>query len=206
MKKRILQSILFIGLTSMFWGCYPDSPDYVDELDIVYTNYDQNYSFPGHMKYAMPDSIVKITGSAATSGSLEFVDSYYAGLVLTRIKSNMAGLGYTLVSDTALADVILFPMAMEVTSTYYYYDYYYYYWGWYYPYYPYYPYSVSTSYTTGTLIMSMIDRRNFTVDGKTRAPWIGIINGLMEGYAAEFPSRMNKAVDQAFHQSQYLHQ
>ncbi len=34
--------------------------------------------------------------------------------------------------------------------------------------------------------------------------WAGIVNGLLEGTSTDFPSRINKSIDQAFTQSAYL--
>ena len=39
---------------------------------------------------------------------------------------------------------------------------------------------------------------------KRRAIWYGIVNGLLEGASADFGSRINKGIDQAFRQSPYL--
>ena len=43
-------------------GCYPEGAEYVEELDLVLTNYDDSYDFSSKTTYAMPDSIIKITG------------------------------------------------------------------------------------------------------------------------------------------------
>ena len=112
----------------------------------------------------------------------------------------MTAYGWTRVEDPDQADLILLPAAWTNTTVVYWYDYwcwyYYYYcgWGWYYP-----PVSVS-SYTTGTLVMTMV------VDGDeyvepTRV-WTGAINGLLSG--VQSGSRINNGIDQAFTQSPYL--
>ena len=41
-------------------SCYPEGPEYVEELDAVYTNYDPEFNFPDQNTYAMPDSIILI--------------------------------------------------------------------------------------------------------------------------------------------------
>lgn len=199
--------MLFLSLSIA--GCYPGGPDYTDEYDIVYTNYDKEFNFTGKKFYAMPDSVVKITGNVIQGDPVSFIKQSYANVILDRIKSNMASRGYTLVSDTALADLILFPAALEVTTTTYYYDYYWdYYYGWYYGgYYGgyYYPYSVSTSYTTGSLFLNLSETKNLNPSNKSRVPWVCIINGLLEGSSTAYSTRINKAIDQAFAQSQYIH-
>jgi len=210
MKKNVkyIFAMLFLSLTMA--GCYPDGPDYVDEYDIVYTNYDENFIFAGKPTYAMPDSVVKITGAATTGDDIEFVNPVYANIILDRIKANMASRGYTLVGNAIIADFVLMPSAIEVTNISYYYDYWGYYYGWYYPpgyggyYYPYYP--MVTSYTTGSLFMTLADNKNQNPTGKNEVVWLGVVNGLLEGSSnTNFQARINKSIDQAFSQSAYLH-
>ena len=189
-------------------GCYPDGPDNVDEYDIVYTNYDQQFSFAGKRTYAIPDSVVKITGAAATGEEVSFINPIYSDLIIARIKSNMDSRGYQLVGNAAIADVVVFPSALEVTNITYYYDYWSYYYGWYYP--PgyggwYYPYPVTTSYTTGTLILSMTYNNHPSPTNRDEVVWLGLVNGLLEGNNSDYPKRINTSIDQAFAQSEYLH-
>lgn len=203
MKKRILQSIMFVAIASMMWGCYPGGPSSYDEFDLVYTNHQKDYSYKGKVNYTMPDKVVKINGD--TSKHI-FVSEPYQSQILARIKSNMAALGYNYVADSTLADFTILPAGLSIDYTYYYY-YYDYWYGWYYPYYGggyYYPYPVTTTYTTGTLFINMIDRKNESPMGKNPAVWVGIVNGLLEG--GNYTNRINKSIDQAFNQSQYLHQ
>jgi len=205
MKKNLQGIIMLVFLSLTMAGCYPDGPDYVDEYDVVYTNYDQDYQFSGKSTYAIPDSVVKITGAAVTGDPVEFVNPAYASIILDRIKQNMTSRGYTLV-DLADADLVIIPSAMEVTNISYYYDYWGYYYGWYYPYGGwYYPYPVVTSYTTGSVIISMIDNTDPNPSDKYRAPWIAIGNGLLEGASTDYAGRIRKMIDQSFEQSQYLH-
>ncbi|HMT28035.1 MAG TPA: DUF4136 domain-containing protein [Bacteroidia bacterium] len=195
MKKNLKSILAMLFLTLTIAGCYPGGPDYADEYDIVYTNYDKDFNFGGKKFYAMPDSIVKITGDVVQGEPLQFIKQVYANTILNRIKSNMASRGYTLVTDTSLADLFLVPSALEVTTTTYYYGYYW----------EYYPYAVSTSYTTGSVIMNLVEKSNSNPSNKNRVVWVGIINGLLEGSSTSYDARINKGVDQAFTQSQYIH-
>ncbi len=207
MKKNVFSLVLtFLVITLA--GCYPDGPEYVDEYDIVYTNHDATFAFGGKGTYSMPDSVVKITGDAVAGDPLVFVSPGYANTILKRIEDNMKNHGYTRVSNQALAELVLFPSAVEVTNISYYYDYWGYYYGWYYPpYYGgwYYPYPVTTSYTTGSLFMTLTDNVNTSPTDKHKVAWIGIANGLLEGASYDFDTRIEKAIDQAFAQSEYLH-
>ena len=74
--------------------------------------------------------------------------------MLEKLKSNMAALGWTPVSNPTDADVVLFPAVWTNTTIYYWYDY----WCWYYPYYCGWGwgYPSVTAYTTGTLVMTLV--------------------------------------------------
>jgi len=199
MKRRFLK-LTFIASLMFLWGCYPDGAEYYEETDIVYTNYEDKFDFKSKGTYSIPDKIVKITGNLIEGEDPEFVKEPYNTQVLTRIQENMTKLGYTKVVDPATADLTLLPAVWTNTTVYYYYDY----WCWYYPYYCgwgwgyYYP-SVS-SYTTGTLLMTLIsDDAQFVEPTNV---WTSAANGLMSGYGDV--TRINNAIDQAFKQSPYL--
>jgi hypothetical protein len=100
------------------------------------------------------------------------------------------------------------PASWETTTIYYYYDYWSYwyggYWGWYYPYYPYYGGGYYDSYSTGTLIWTVIDTDRSLVgaNGNPVFQWTAAVNGILTNvYSA---NRVNKAIDKAFAQSPYL--
>jgi hypothetical protein len=197
MKQKFFTLALIASL-SLIWGCYPDGAEYYEETDIVYTNYDDSYNFGRKGTYSMPDKIVKITGDLQDGEEPEFVKEPQNTQVLQKIESNMSALGYTKAADPANADLVLFPAVWTNTSVYYYYDY----WCWYYPYYCGwgwgYP-SVS-SYTTGTLLMTLVaDGAEYVQPTNV---WTAAVNGLMSGYYDV--SRVNNAIDQAFKQSAYL--
>ena len=152
----------------------------------------------------MPDKIVKITGELQTGGTPEFMNLNYSNQIYSRIRANMSALGYSEVTDTTKADFFILPAALEVTNVSYSYwgDYY----GWYYGYGYYYPYPVVTSYTTGTVMINLVERNTSSPTNKNMVPWIALINGLLEGTSTDYLTRINTTVDQAFKQSDYLHQ
>jgi len=43
MMRKMLRVVLVIFIAGTLWSCYPEGPDYYDDYDIVYTNYDNNY-------------------------------------------------------------------------------------------------------------------------------------------------------------------
>jgi len=140
----------------------------------------------------------------------------------TELKKQLALDGRT-ISDIDLA---VTTTAME--SDYYYTGYYpwngWWYWGWYpywksgslkstnntnYYYYPYYPWGGGTyyAYTTGTILIDMVDVKSIKHDnGEVKIPviWSGIINGLLSGNKTDQANRITKQVNQCFKQSPYL--
>jgi hypothetical protein len=205
MKKAVRTILIFI-LTGTLWGCFKGEPEYYSDYDIVYTNYDNQYNFQGHTSYTIPDRIVKITANVINGDAPQFVNSVYATPMLEKMKSNMDALGYIYTADTAAADLVLFPSSIEVTNISIYWDWWYYYWDWWYYWGWYYPYPIVSSYKTGSLFMNIADRNDISADGKRRIVWTGIINGLLEGPTSDITNRIDKSIDQAFKQSDYLQQ
>lgn len=207
MRKKYISRLL-LALPVLLAACYPQGPDYIDDLDVVYTNHNPNYVFKGKSTYAMPDKIVKITGNAITGDPPKYLSDAVATPILTQIATNMTAMGYTQVDIDSDPDLLLAPSELETTTITYWYDYWGWWWGgyypgWGYPYYPYYPYGgYTTSYTTGTLMMMIIDPNQTSGSGNPLSQWVGAANGVLTySYSA---SRVNKLIDQAFRQSPYL--
>src|SRR6185436_14511577 len=94
-------------------GCYPHGADFVEDYDVVYTNYNSNFNFKSKTKYAIPNKIVKMTGNAITGDPPKYVPDLLAGPMLARMESNMSALGYTKVDISQSPDLILAPAAIE---------------------------------------------------------------------------------------------
>ena len=199
MKKQVTITLLTLGF--LLGGCYPQGPEYVEDLDVVITNHNADYDFNAKGTYAMPDKIVKITGNLSEGDSPVFIPDAIAAQILSQIESNMNDLGYTRVDIDADPDLLLTPASWETTTILYWYDYWYWWWGGYYPGWGYPPVNVST-YTTGTLVMALVDPTIESANGNPIPQWTGAINGLLTGVFD--PIRVNKAIDQAFSQSPYL--
>lgn len=195
MKKKI---IFYLSIMLILGSCYPKGPEYYEDTDVVYTNFDDQYDFSSKGTYSMPDKIVKITGDLKDGADPEYVKEPFNTQMLNKIAANMSALNWTKTENPANADLVLFPAVWTNTTVYYWYDY----WCWYYPYYCGwgwgYP-SVS-SYTTGTLLMTLVADGDDYIE-PTRV-WTGVANGLLSG--AYNTSRVEKAIDQAFDQSPYL--
>jgi hypothetical protein len=195
MKKK---TIFYLSIIVLLGSCYPEGMEYYEDSDIVYTNYDDQFNFANQGTYSIPDKIVKLEGDLGDGEAPEFVKEPYNTQMLERIKSNMETLGWEETEDPASADLVLFPAVWTNTTIYYWYDY----WCWYNPYYCGWGWGYPTvsSYTTGTLLMTL------TVDGEDYIEpsrvWTAAVNGLVSG--SFNASRVNKAIDQAFAQSSYL--
>jgi hypothetical protein len=198
MKRKL---IYMLGFLVILVSCYPQGPEYYEEMDVVYTNYDESFDFTSQRTYSMPEKIVKITGNIIQGENPEFVKEPYNTQILDQIQSLMSELGWTRAEDPQQADVLLIPVSWKNTTVYYWYDYwcwwypYYCGWGWYYPSYP-----VSSSVTSGTLVMSLVADGDEYIEPSV--VWTSAINGLLSG--SYDVSRINRAIDQAFEQSPYL--
>jgi hypothetical protein len=202
MKRGFL---FLLCLTSLFilWGCYPQGPDYAEEMDVVLTYHNDTYDFVSKATYAMPSRIVKITGSVIEGEEPDFIPDAAAQKILAMIEENMDALGWERVDTvTEDPDMLLLPASWETEYIVMYNDYWYWYWGGYYPYWGYPPYYYYSSYSTGTLLMSLIDPDEVSTNGNPVVQWSGAINGILTGtYDA---TRINTAIDKAFNQSPYL--
>jgi hypothetical protein len=183
-------------------GCYPQGPEYAEDLDLVITYHKDDYDFQSKGKYAMPDKIVKITGNLVAGDEPSYIPDAVATAILTMIENNMTELGWERVELGENPDMLLTPASWETTTILYYYDYWYWWYGGYYPgwggYYP----AYVTTYSTGTLIMGLVDPEAVAANGNPVVQWSGALNGVLTGYYDA--NRISKGIDQIFDQSPYL--
>jgi hypothetical protein len=209
-KRGKLNSIIFLFILA---GCSPKGAEYVDELDLVFTNYASNFDFQSKNTYAISDSVIKITGEFFEdpgSGKPSMVSPIYANVIVAEVKKNMEAYGWTLVDKNNNPDVIILNSAMTTTNIYYWYDWAY--WGWWYPgynpgwgwYYPgYYP-GYVTGYRSGSVFTQMVDAKPTGTIDVIPVVWTSIYNGLAEGSSVEISARIASAIGRAFAQSPYL--
>lgn len=195
-------------------GCYPKGAEYIEELDLVYTNYYNQFDFQAQNTYAIPDSVIKITGDAINDpdgdGKPQYISAANSKVILDQVNKNMSDFGWTRVNKFNNPDVILLVSSMTTTNIYYYYDWWYWDWwyggwyGWYYPccYYP--PYV--TGYRSGSVLVQMIAPKGVAQGDNLPVVWTSILNGLAEGASADIASRVQRGINQAFVQSPYLKQ
>ena len=175
-----------------------------DLVDI--TKYAVGTDFTQFQTFSIVDSVTLIRDYHDSSK----ISNAQTQALLSEIIANMEKRGYTLVDrKTGNPHLGINVGAIKVTSVSYYYpgwywDYGYYdpaYWG--YPacyyWYPYYPPAVSY-YSTGTVIIEMLDLKNAKAHGnKLYVDWIAIIRGLLTGYHSQQEVLDN--VDQCFAQT-----
>jgi hypothetical protein len=194
------------SLVLLLAGCYPQGPEYVEDTDVVYTTYDERFTFNTKETYAMPDMIVMDVEIDNGDTTYEYMPDKFAKPIFDKIIENMTALGYDQVDIDESPDLLLTPAAISSTTYFYsyWYDWWYgcYYgcgWGWYYP-----PYYTVSSYTTGSLIITLTDP-NAAADSpinRSQTVWISAANGLVS-YAYDI-TRVTRSIDQSFRQSPYL--
>ena len=209
MKKLV--GISGLALIILVIGCYPGGPEFVNQLDLVYTDYDETYDFQSQMTYALPDGVIEIGDENPGSNPPEFIDEVFSDAILDRIRQNMNAYGFTEVDeDVEDPDIVILASAMSSTTLYWNYNPGYWCWwygwcgpgyGWGYPWYPGGGY-VSGD-TTGTMFIQLVQP---DVPSNSEIPvyWSATINGLLQGSDQSIVSRINTTVDQAFAQSTYL--
>ena len=91
-KSRSITAMVMLVI--LLAGCYPQGPEYVEDLDVVITDYEPSYDFNAKGKYALPDKIVKITGDVVEGDEPEFIPDVTAAAILAQIEKNMLALGW----------------------------------------------------------------------------------------------------------------
>ena len=203
-------SIIGIGvLLFSILGCYPDESLTINELDIVATNYDDDYfSRVSPQSYHLPDTVGVIGDGDAQ------LDRAAMDFILAQVRRNFNDLGYEekkSIDENDLPDVVVTVSAVKVTVTGAGCIPWYPWWGWY-PWYPgwgwgggwCYP-TYVYAYETGTLAIDMIspeESRNETF----KRVWTAGINGLTRSDQVGNQEFVRSTIDQAFTQSPYLQQ
>ena len=217
--SRLMIAAMVFSLAGLLTGCYPDKIDYMDEYDLAGTMYDEDADFSAYLTFHVLDTVMHITEDREDDPNLNRDHDEY---ILGEIRQNMLDMGYTeLVNPDSLnmADLELLVQVMT-TDFYTYYTYWYDYWGWYggwnwynpgYPWYPSYPWypggGYYNSYSTGTLIIEMLDTDMPVVEGaRPGVVWMGLVDGLLTNNISSGRERLDKQLNQLFEQSPYLQQ
>jgi len=222
--SKLIIAILAFSLTGLLSGCYPDKIDYVEEYDMAGSMFDEEADFSLYTTFHVVDTVMHMTDDGEDDPNLSRENDQF---ILDLVNQNMMDLGYTQMvnpDSTNPADVELLVQAVT-TDFYTYYSNWWYYWGYYpgwgypgwggyypgyswYPGYPWYPGGgYYTSYSTGTLIIEMLDNALLNSEERPSVIWMGLVDGLLSySSAASSKPRLTKQINQVFVQSPYLQQ
>lgn len=177
-------------------GCYPDRLDTVN-YDAVATVYDTAGTFTA-TTFALADSVVHLV----PPGELDNISRAFDNQIIATVRANMVARGYTEVADPNVGDLAVLLAVSTTEYQGFYWSYWCGYWGWYYPYGCYYPpYWGTYEYTTGSLFVTISDRRAASA-GDVPLIWLAVGNGLAGTGATA--ARLIAAIDQMFAQSPYI--
>ena len=208
MKKTSLKMFLRKGLIFLMFlslavvvlqGCYPYDDQTVSDSDVIATFYNADANFSALVTYAIPDTIYTFDDDGDIVPN-DDISSTNANAILNSINNNLQNMGFTPVASGSEpnADVVLF--ALVTSSTWVsggcyggYWSYWYPYYGWCYP--------VYYTYTTGTILIFMI---NPDITDDNQSVWRAAINGVLSSSNVNNTSRINSDINQAFTQSPYL--
>lgn len=199
-KSRLLAlaGVFAIAISLTLLSCYPGDAVSATDTDMITTFRNPDADFSSKQTYAMPDMLMYLSKDGVVSGSPNPAADQD---VLDAIDRNMQQAGYQKVNNPAQADVLVVPLG---TTT----DWaggscYPWYWDWWYAPYPGWCYPVVYTYTTATLLISMVDASQASSSGNVDALWIAGLNGILAS-GVNTTARIDRDVDQAFDQSPYL--
>jgi hypothetical protein len=201
MKRTFLLTALVV--TFFQYGCLK-SPEY-EQLSsefVVTTNTDVNTDFSTLKNYYISDSVTYIQ-----NGTDSIIKDANSKKLVDAVKSNMAARGFTFVPKGNANLGVMMGIAKNTYVGVVYsgwWDAYAgwwdpWYWGWYYPYY--YPWSVAYTVTTGSVIVTMVDLKNASVDHNLKIVWTGFMGGAVGDNLATNVDRGVTSINQAFAQS-----
>jgi Domain of unknown function (DUF4136) len=204
MKTKILFFLLTGLLATTACSKYPPESGRLLEDLAIYTKYDITIKFSDYKTFAVAPSVAYINGKDSAS-----ITTPEAMALLSQISQDMHNRGFTAPVAGAKPDLAINVSAIKNTNTTVYSP------GWYWGYpgyyspgwwgypgygygYPYYP-AYVTSYSTGTVLIDMIDLKNPTSDHKVMVRWNALIRGLLT--SSHSLDDVLKSVDQAFKQT-----
>jgi hypothetical protein len=217
-RTHLLITSKLSAIFLMAWlmiSCYPEQPDVVSDFDLVTTNYWPDFwNNNTPTTYYMPDSLGWIIDGENPDNN-DTISINENEFVLEQIALNLSSLGYErldTIDDNNQPDIVVFANALVIINASISYLPTYPWWGGYYPWWPgygyYYPWGytpVVSSYTTGTVIISMVDYKNMDVGNKQlEVVWTAGMNGLLRSTESSNKQFITKSINQAFSQSPYL--
>lgn len=192
---RLVLGTVAFALFFLLHACYPNQPKYVEEYDVVYTDYDEQFDFSKGYTYSLPEGVLIIDGGDPDDPP-EFLDPLFGDTILNALRQNLNSRGWTEVNSDANPELEILPSAFETTFVFLYDPGY---WCWYYPCWGWiYPGPIPTgSFTTGTVLVQMTDP-NAVENNEIPIVWLAAYNGLLQGSDDNVVDRLNRNLDQAF--------
>lgn len=218
MKQFYKQAFWVIPILLLMASCFPEYDATVEEMDLAISRVSDDQSFEDYHTFYLYDTVVYVVED---DKDLEDIDRTHDAQIISETRRHLLDLGWTEVTDTTNlkddADVAIMLSALAV-DVYYYYTYwwdYWYWWDWYYwypgyPIYPIYPSYPSYGYSVGTVMIDMLDLKNFesaqkdVEKPKVDVIWSGAVNGILVGSDANISQRLTRQMNQVFTQSSYL--
>ena len=195
-QLKVMGALVVLLLSS----CYPNSDQYVSDYDSVFTLYaESGVDYGSYQTFFLVDTVYTID----KNGYLVPAEGANDLLILNKLSANMQAAGYTRVPNAVGADLVMLARTTKTTTVTI--DYWYPWGGWGGWYYPYYPVSSVSSYTSGSLLVDLLDPNK--VDPGTDqigGIWTAYCSGLLSGSSSSITERVRASVDQAFKQSPYL--
>ncbi len=201
--RRLLATAALGGMAIAAGSCYPGRIADDIRYDTVTTLFAQSADFGGIQTYSLPDSVIHLV----PAGQPDDIPRTYDALILSQVRSQLNARGYVDVGDTDTSDAVVLVGA-STTEYQGYVDWWSYY-CWWNPFYcggGYYPPSFITySYTTGSILILMTDRRTPGPGSEpSSAIWLASINGLLKSGTATITTQITDDITQAFTQSPYV--
>ena len=219
-KLSFRNTLIFLlaGASFIICSCAPDAGlNDVSDYDVVVTLFDRNIDFSTFETFGVLDSVVHFQDP--DNPDYGNVNREYDDLILSETVEHLKALGYVVELGPQLHTPDVFvtitvasvDWISSINDPYDFDDL----WGWYpdwpdydpewevqYPYYS----SVSyQSYSTGTILIQMLDMKNRDYNSNTiPVVWVGAINGILEDSAASLEERITQKIEQCFTQSPYL--
>jgi hypothetical protein len=198
------------GFFPLLWSCQPepDSFKLLDEL-VVSTTYDNTVDFQTYSTYSIATDTIGFVSNRANDTILIQRDTDYPRPILQKVISNLNTLGYSRVNKSDNPDMRInvyvvndYNLFQQVIYPDYYYPSYY---GYGYGYGSYYAYPYVNTYATntGSLVVEILDLKIVTPDNKVKVIWGAYMGDVYS--TIDLIKQSEKAIDQAFIQSPYLH-
>jgi hypothetical protein len=201
MIKYLFKS-LAVGVFLILSGCYPNGSRTLENTELVYTNYDENFDFSMNRTYFLVNEVRSIdTNSTIPDQTQQYI--------LAAIRNEMAKKNYTETTSvdengypTGNPGVIILSSAVVVTTQgINYWPSYGCWWGWCYgwggvaiPY----------QYDSGILNIDHIDGSTFDPDsGVANLIWISNMSGVLNSSGTS-QNRIDRVISQAYEQSPYM--